>query len=183
MSVAASASGCTSLTLIPSRGLFAINFTTALARPALELHGSAESKHLHAGRPIAIAGRVCQPRRFETHIEDSIEALLSGRLAHAQQCFATGSIVISLDYFKRVIAGLRGLIGGRIKTYEPLLERARREALLRMTESAREQGYDAIFNVRLETSRLANATRDGKGTAGVEMLAFGTAVKFASRLG
>lgn len=95
----------------------------------------------------------------------------------------TGSIVISLDYFKRVIAGLRGLIGGRIKTYEPLLERARREALLRMTEAAREQGYDAVFNVRLETSRLANSTRDGKGTAGVEMLAFGTAVKFASRLG
>ncbi len=93
----------------------------------------------------------------------------------------TGSIVISLDYFKRVIAGLRGLVGGRIKTYEPLLERARREALIRMTESAREQGYDAVFNVRLETSRLANAARDGKGTAGVEMLAFGTAVKFASR--
>lgn len=95
----------------------------------------------------------------------------------------TGSIVISLDYFKRVIAGLRGLIGGRIKTYEPLLERARREALLRMTESAREQGYDAVFNVRLETSRLANAARDGKGTAGVEMLAFGTAVKLVNRLG
>jgi len=95
----------------------------------------------------------------------------------------TGSIVISLDYFKRVIAGLRGLIGGRIKTYEPLLERARREALLRMTESAKEQGYDAVFNVRLETSRLANARRDGNGTAGVEMLAFGTAVKFAGRIG
>ncbi len=95
----------------------------------------------------------------------------------------SGSIVISLDYFKRVIAGLRGLVGGRIKTYEPLLERARREALLRMTESAREQGYDAVFNVRLETSRLANARRDGNGTAGVEMLAFGTAVKFAGRVG
>jgi len=92
-----------------------------------------------------------------------------------------GSIVISLDYFKRVIAGLRGLVGGRIKTYEPLLERARREALLRMAEAARQQGYDAILNVRLETSRLANARRSGKGIAGVEMLAFGTAVKFANR--
>jgi uncharacterized protein YbjQ (UPF0145 family) len=50
-----------------------------------------------------------------------------------------------------------------------------------MIDDARSQGYDAIFNVRLETSRLANATRDGKGTAGVEMLAYGTAVKFASR--
>jgi uncharacterized protein YbjQ (UPF0145 family) len=93
----------------------------------------------------------------------------------------SGSIVVSLDYFKRVIAGLKGLVGGRIKTYEPLLERARREAILRMTEEAQQQGFDAIFNVRLETSRLANARRDGKGVAGVEMLAFGTAVKFASR--
>ncbi len=87
-----------------------------------------------------------------------------------------GSVVISLDYFKRVIAGLRGLIGGRIRTYEPLLDRARREALLRMVEDAKKRGYDAVVNVRLETSRLANARRDGQATAGVEMLAFGTAV-------
>jgi len=92
----------------------------------------------------------------------------------------TGNIVISLDYFKRVIASLKGLIGGRIKTYEPLLDRARREAMLRMIESARAQGYDAVINVRLETSRLANARRDGKGIAGVEMFAYGTAIKFAS---
>ena len=88
-----------------------------------------------------------------------------------------GNVVVSLDYFKRVIAGLRGMIGGRIKTYEPLLERARREALLRMAESAQQAGYDAVINVRLETSRLANA-KGGQGTAGVEMLAFGTAVSF-----
>lgn len=99
----------------------------------------------------------------------------------AESTMVSGNIVVSLDYFKRVIAGLRSLVGGRIKTYEPLLERARREALLRMTESARMQGYDAIFNVRLETSRLANSRGNGEGTAGVEMLAFGTAVKFVSR--
>lgn len=88
----------------------------------------------------------------------------------------TGSVVVSLDHFKRVIAGLRGIIGGRVKTYEPLLERARREALLRMNESAKASGYDAVINVRLETSRLANSRRDGNSTAGVEMLAFGTAI-------
>ena len=93
----------------------------------------------------------------------------------------SGSVVISLDYFKRVIAGLRAIVGGRVKTYEPLLDRARREAVLRMIESSREQGYDGIFNVRIETSRLANSTGDGNGTAGVEMLAFGTAVKLHSR--
>ena len=93
----------------------------------------------------------------------------------------TGSIVVSLDYFKRVIAGLRGIVGGRVKTYEPLLDRARREAVLRMIEDARTKGFDAVFNVRLETSRLANSRRDGKGNAGVEMMAFGTAVRLASR--
>jgi uncharacterized protein YbjQ (UPF0145 family) len=98
-----------------------------------------------------------------------------------ESTMVTGSIVVSLDYFKRVIAGLRAIVGGRVKTYEPLLDRARREALLRMIESAREQGFDAIFNVRLETSRLANSRGDGNGTAGVEMLAFGTAVKLQSR--
>jgi len=93
----------------------------------------------------------------------------------------SGSVVVSLDYFKRVIAGLRALVGGRVKTYEPLLDRARREALLRMAESAKQGGYDAVMNVRLETSRLANSKGKGKGLAGVEMLAFGTAVKLAGK--
>ena len=91
----------------------------------------------------------------------------------------TGSVVVSVDYFKRFLAGLRGLVGGRIRVYESLLDRGRREALLRMKEGARQQGYDAIVNVRLETSRMASSRRDGKGTAGVEVLAFGTAVRIA----
>ena len=86
----------------------------------------------------------------------------------------TGSVVISLDYFKRFLAGLRGLVGGRVKSYETLLDRARREAVLRLKDSARASGYSAVINVRLETSRLANGRGNGQGTAGVEILAFGT---------
>ena len=97
----------------------------------------------------------------------------------ASSDLVSGSVVVSLDYFKRFVAALRSLVGGRIKTYEPLLERARREALLRMTEEAKVTGFDAVINVRLETSRLASSRRDGKGIAGVEMLAFGTGVRFA----
>jgi len=95
---------------------------------------------------------------------------------------AAGSVVVSLDYFKRFLAGLRALVGGRIRSYEPLLDRARREAVLRMVETARAGGYHAIVNVRLETSRLASSRGDGKGTAGVEMLAFGTALKLANKV-
>jgi uncharacterized protein YbjQ (UPF0145 family) len=88
----------------------------------------------------------------------------------------SGAVIISLDYFKRIIASLRSLIGGRVKTYESLLDRGRREAVLRMTEEARRRGFDAVINVRLETSRLANSRRGGKGVAGIEMLAYGTAI-------
>ena len=90
-----------------------------------------------------------------------------------------GNVVISIDYFKRFLAGLRMLVGGRVASYESLLDRARREAILRMKEDAFERGYNAVMNVRIETSRLASSSRKGEGTAGVEILAFGTAVKFA----
>lgn len=88
----------------------------------------------------------------------------------------SGNVVISLDYFKRFVAGLRGIVGGRIGAYETLLDRARREAVLRMKKQAMDAGFDAVINVRLETARLAS--RGAKnGTAGVEMLAFGTAIR------
>ena len=48
-----------------------------------------------------------------------------------------GSVVISVDYFKRFVAGLRNIIGGRVTPYETLIDRARREAILRMKEEAR----------------------------------------------
>jgi uncharacterized protein YbjQ (UPF0145 family) len=87
-----------------------------------------------------------------------------------------GNVVISQDYFKRIAASIKGIFGGNIRVFEPLLERARREALIRMKGVAHARGYDTIINVRLETATLASARGDGKGTAGVEMLAYGTAI-------
>ncbi len=90
----------------------------------------------------------------------------------------TGSVVVSIDHFKRFLAGLRMLFGGRITAYETLLDRGRREAMMRLKESSRERGFQAVINVRLETSRLASSRGD-RGVAGVEVLAFGTALRFA----
>jgi uncharacterized protein YbjQ (UPF0145 family) len=50
-----------------------------------------------------------------------------------------------------------------------------------MKEQARERGFDAVINVRIETSRLANARGNGEGTAGVEILAFGTGLALERR--
>jgi len=89
-----------------------------------------------------------------------------------------GSIVVSIDYFKRFLAGLRNIVGGRIKSYETLLDRGRREAILRMKESAKAKGADIILNMRFETSAIGVVTQK-KGSIGCfEVLAYGTAVQY-----
>lgn len=85
-----------------------------------------------------------------------------------------GNVVISIDYFKRFIAGLRNIFGGRVRSYETLLDRARREAILRMKEEAKELNAELVFNIKLETSSIFKGKRNSVGS--VEVLAYGTAL-------
>jgi uncharacterized protein YbjQ (UPF0145 family) len=83
----------------------------------------------------------------------------------------SGGVVISSDYFKTFVAGFRDLFGGRFRGYETLLERARREAMLRMKEQARAAGSQLVIGVRFHTTRVAGAQ-----TPSVEVIAYGTAL-------
>lgn len=87
-----------------------------------------------------------------------------------------GSVVISNDYFKRFLAGLRALFGGRLSSYESLVDRARREALLRMKEQAHELGAQLVVNLRFETSTIGNNANQKGGLGSIEVIAYGTAV-------
>jgi uncharacterized protein YbjQ (UPF0145 family) len=72
----------------------------------------------------------------------------------------TGSAVISIDYFKRLVATLRSIFGGRVKSYESLVDRARREAILRMKESARTLGAEMVINMRMDTTAIGGKTNN-----------------------
>ncbi|MGE0085814.1 MAG: YbjQ family protein [Desulfococcaceae bacterium] len=85
-----------------------------------------------------------------------------------------GNVVISNDYFKMILASLRNIFGGRLKSYESLLDRARREAVLRMKEQAPDASI--IINVRLETSTIGGNTNKKGGIGSVEVMAYGTAL-------
>lgn len=87
-----------------------------------------------------------------------------------------GEVVIASDYFKSFAARLRNLIGGRVKTFETLMERARREAILRMLESAKQMGANQVINLRLATSDIGSGRRR-RPSAMVEMYAYGTALR------
>ena len=88
----------------------------------------------------------------------------------------TGGVVISSDYFKTFVAGFRAFFGGRFRGYETLLERARREALLRLKAQAEAAGSKLVIGVRFQSTTIA-----GSSTPSVEVLAFGTALIDAPR--
>ena len=87
-----------------------------------------------------------------------------------------GSVVIAEDYFKRVAAGLKSLVGGNLRSYETLLERGRREAIVRMKQQARQLGATYVVNVRLETASLSEDWSGRRPMFSAEFIAYGTAL-------
>lgn len=95
--------------------------------------------------------------------------------AHEAEMFV-GSVVVANDYFKTIAASLRNLVGGRVTVYETLIDRGRREAMLRMKESAIEWGASQLLNVRFETSNIASQSQNG-GAGAVEIMVYGTGIR------
>ena len=90
--------------------------------------------------------------------------------------FVSGSVVISYDYFKRFLAGLRMIFGGEVKSYVSLLDRGRREAILRMKEKSPDA--DLIVNLRIETSSISKGNKK-RSLGAVEVFAYGTALWYS----
>ncbi len=86
-----------------------------------------------------------------------------------------GSVVIGQDYFKLIASILRSFFGGRITSYETIVDRARKEAILRMKSEAQKLGANMIFNIRIETSSISKGARNNKANS-IEVLAYGTAI-------
>jgi uncharacterized protein YbjQ (UPF0145 family) len=86
---------------------------------------------------------------------------------------ATGSVVIAVDYFKMFLASWRMFFGGEMRSYASLIDRARREAILRMRESAPDA--DLFVNLRFETADISGKM---KGSPNIELFAYATAVRF-----
>lgn len=93
----------------------------------------------------------------------------------ATSTMIVGQVVIASDHYKSFATKIRGFIGGEMKNAEKLMSRARREALIRVKEQARELGCDELWNIRFCFSNI-NAMSQGGGAMQVELLAYATAV-------
>ena len=80
-----------------------------------------------------------------------------------------GNTIRARWFGRDIMAGIRQIIGGEIKTYTDMIGQSREEAYNRMVNQANELGADAIIGVRFMTSMVMAGSS--------EMLAYGTAVK------
>ena len=98
------------------------------------------------------------------------EAKLPPRLVVAE-------VVIGTDYLKTFFASIRKLFGGEMRSLETLMERARREAISRILETARAEGYNAICNLRLESADISGISNQ---KANFMVAVIGTATAYQS---
>jgi uncharacterized protein YbjQ (UPF0145 family) len=116
-------------------------------------------------------------QKFERYPAVPTSSIDPGRTV-ATANLSAASVVVSLDYFKRILAAFRNVFGGRVRSYESLLDRAKREAILRMKEQY--PHADIIVNLRINTSQIGS-TQGKRGLGAVEVLAVGTAVRYDSQ--
>ena len=126
-------------------------------------------------------------RRHLAHIAERREALAGVVVTNlrlpvgASPTLVVGDAVISAGYLRGLLAKVKKIFGGELRSYRTIMFRAREEAQLRMLAAAQASGCDAVANVRIDTVDLATTTNKSNSPATyVAILASGTAYRTGS---
>lgn len=82
----------------------------------------------------------------------------------------SGSTIQSKNMFADFGQGLKSIVGGELKSYTGMMDKARAQATQRMVDQAVKMEADAIIGVRYTTNSIM--------AQAAEVLVFGTAVKY-----
>lgn len=131
------------------------------------------------------SGTIIEKRHFKKIQQREIALIRRPVIAHGKRWrtkknikkieLVTGEVVIAGDYFKTFVADLKNFFGGRLTSFESVLDRARREAVLRMREKAK--NAHIIVNVKLETAMLNNDQMKASPPQ-CAVIAYGTAITY-----
>ena len=86
-------------------------------------------------------------------------------------------VVFGPSHWHLLIGKLNNLIGGSIDIFQKVVSAGRAEAMQRLRESAVDNGWDDVINVRIDTSDMAPQGAQ-KAVKAVEVFAYGTGVKY-----
>lgn len=81
-----------------------------------------------------------------------------------------GSTIRAKHLGNDIMAGLKTIVGGELKSYQDMINEARAIATKRMVDEAETLQADAVINIRYATSNVM------QGAA--EVIVYGTAVRF-----
>ena len=84
-----------------------------------------------------------------------------------------GSTIQTKNIGRDITQSFKTLVGGELKSYNDMMNKARALATKRMVEEAEAKGADAIINIRYSSSAIM------QGAA--EVIVYGTAVKFKNK--
>jgi uncharacterized protein YbjQ (UPF0145 family) len=114
-----------------------------------------------------IIGRTVEKRHFrrleefESAHQDflitQIKSFPMAYIAESAPSLLVAEVVIASDYLKSWFAQWRNLFGGEVRSFQTLQTRAKREAVVRLTQSAIDQGFNAMCNVRIEAVDVGGA--------------------------
>jgi len=86
-------------------------------------------------------------------------------------------VVFGPSHWHLLIGYLNNLIGGSIDIFQKVVSAGRAEAMQRLRESAVDEGWDDVINVRIDTADMAPQGAQ-KSVKAVEVFAYGTGVKY-----
>lgn len=69
----------------------------------------------------------------------------------------TGETIFGMNLVRDFFASIRDIVGGRSKSYEEVLSRAKDEALNEMTERAKVLGANAVLGVSLDYEAIGQS--------------------------
>ena len=81
-----------------------------------------------------------------------------------------GSTIQTVNAIRDIGAGFKTLVGGELKRYNEMMDKARNLATERMIQEAESLGADAIVCVRFSSASVMQSA--------AEIMAYGTAVRF-----
>ncbi len=96
---------------------------------------------------------------------------LEGKTIEAYYGIVTGEAIMGANVFRDFFAGIRDIVGGRTRSYEDVLKRAKEEALNEMANEAMRLGANAILSVDIDYETI------GTGNTMLMVAVSGTAVK------
>ena len=82
----------------------------------------------------------------------------------------SGSTIRAKNMFSDLGQALKNIVGGELRAYTQMMEKAREQATSRMIDQAEAMGADAIIGVRYATSAIM--------AQAAEVLVYGTAIRF-----